>query len=184
VILTKDSNSSVTDIGGKVKKAFDKVISDRDGVSKWKPFRDFLIAEFTKAAQEGRLNTVDQYVVLLSEVRDGLVAQSATQAEEFNIGGILVLVQLVLSVIQDGEDITLPRILQIVMEVLKIFQGGGMEFSDIAEHPNNAVQKIIVEKVIEADPIGDDAFLLPSGKQWCYAGFKPTKANFSLSLGS
>ena len=122
---------------------------------------------------------------MLTQVRNGLVAHSAQSAEEFNIGGILVLVQLVLSIIQDGEGITLPKILQIVTEVLKIFQGGGMEFSGIAENPNNAVQKIIVESAIEipADPINDDAFVLPSGKRWYYAGFKPTTANFSLALG-
>lgn len=127
ILLTADRYSDVNEIGIAARDAAEAVLQQRNVENKWNPLRTFVSQEFTKAAQEGRLRTVSEYSGLLAEVRDGLMGQSARTAEAFDLRTVLDLVQMVLDVIQTGDKLTIPQILEIVMKVLQLFGRAGME---------------------------------------------------------
>ncbi len=129
VLLRSDSFSSVAEIGRAAADVRSGILQSRGVVAKWKPFSDFVAAEFVKAAQESRADTVAEYATVLSAIRDGLLSDPATTQEAVDLQGILQLVQLVLSFLQGDEPLTLAAILKIVMAVIEIFTSFGMEVS-------------------------------------------------------
>lgn len=118
VILSSDDFSGVQEIGKVASDAANIALEDDEN---WAPFRQFLDEEFTKAQRRGELNNVDDYVKLLTQVRNGLFASlEGAKLPAIDFQTIIDIVIDVLELFQG--DVTLEKILEIVQNVLELLK--------------------------------------------------------------
>lgn len=115
-VVLSGTYSSVDAIG----EAATKVRMDLAGDKRaWDIWGDVLIGELRKAAQEGNLQTPEQYAEILTVARDAMLAASADFAE-FGDGRILDLVQKVLTLLENLDGVEMPGIIKIIQIVLAL----------------------------------------------------------------
>lgn len=118
VILSSDDFSGVQEIGKVASDAANIALEDDEN---WAPFRQFLDEEFTKAQRRGELNNVDDYVKLLTQVRNGLFASlEGAKLPAIDFQTIIDIVIDVLELFQG--DVTLEKVLEIVQNVLELLK--------------------------------------------------------------
>ncbi len=114
--------STVEEFGKAQQDARKGVLGDQALISKWSPFEDLQITEVRAALNEGRLDSVDEYATLLTDIRDGLLVAAGNSASEFNIMGVLPLVLSILESI-GNDGLSWRTILEIVISVMEVLGG-------------------------------------------------------------
>lgn len=126
IILSADDFSTVQQVGQASSAARQSVVGDDED---WEVYNTFVAEEFTKAAQRGELNTVSDYVNLLSQVRTGLLASTEGAAmQKLDLGDIGKIVEITLKIITDiigGDFPSFEEIIELAKLILDLLSSLG-----------------------------------------------------------
>lgn len=117
IILSSDEFSGVSEIGRVAKEAADEAI---EGDEDWAEFRQFLQDELVRMAQRGKLQSVEDYVSFLSQVREGLLASTdGAKMKAITFEEIMEIIRDVLSLFED--EITLEKVIELALKIIDLF---------------------------------------------------------------
>ncbi len=100
--------------------ARDKILNTQAKRTLWKGWLEGTRDQLLKMGQEGKLNSADQYISAVTQIRNGLQDSLGNLAlEAVDIGEVITLVLEVLKTIGSGEGVNLGTIFRVVLTLLE-----------------------------------------------------------------